>query len=43
MCDTISDMVEPEPEYEVVMALTKFIVELKRVEVDISTQVAIAM
>ena len=43
ICDTISDMVDSEPEYEVVMALTKFIVDLKRVECDISSQVSIAM
>ena len=37
MCETISDTVESEPEYEVVLTLTKFIVELKRVEGDISS------
>ena len=43
MCDTISDTVESVPEYDVVMALTKFIVELKRAEGEISSQVSIAL
>ena len=36
MYNTISDTVDSEPDYEVVMALFKFIVELKLVEGGIS-------
>ena len=43
MCDTISDTIESELEYEFFMELTRFIVELKHAEGDISSQVAIAL
>ena len=43
MCDTISDTVKSEPEYQVVMALTKFIVDIKCVKDDILSQVAIVL
>ena len=43
MCDIISDTVTSKPYYEVVLSLTNFIVDLKRVEGEISIQVAIAL
>ena len=43
MCDTISDTLESEPKYEVIMVLVKFIFEIKHVEGDISNQVIISM
>ena len=43
MCDIVSDTVNSKPQYEVVLSLTKFIVDLKRVEGEISIQVAIAL
>ena len=43
MCDTISDMVDSEPGYGIFIVITKFIVDLKRVLVEISIRVAIAL